>query len=306
MSLAPNFDLARVFERDNIQFRESAGSLWSNILLGVGVLFILLTIGGGMGGDAPTKSVALHAFFTGGIVALGFSLGALVFHMICNVTNAGWASLLRRQFENMMSLTWLGCVFVAAAFLLQYLFVGTSDVTTDKVAGEYAPYLWNWMDENYTAGDVLYGEKKPFLNIPLFLFLSVVFMGVYIGLSRVLCGLAKRQDEDASRWHTLAMGRLSTIGLVLYAFTTMFAAFLWIMSLDYHWFSTMFGVYWFAGNLVSALALLTVVFITLRFFGKLNGAFTEEHLHDMSKFLFGFTVFWAYVGFSQYFLIWYA
>lgn len=306
MSLAPNFDLARVFERDNIQFRESAGSLWSNALLGVGVLFVLLTIGGGMGGDAQAKSVALHAFFTGGIVALGFSLGALVFHMICNVTNAGWASLLRRQFENMMSLTWVGCLFVVGAFLLQTLFVGVSDVSTDKVAGEYAPYLWNWMDSNYVEGDTLYGHKRPFLNLPLFVILSGVYMAVYIGLSRVLCTLAKRQDEDASRWHTLAMGRLSTIGLVLYAFTTMFAAFHWIMSLDYHWFSTMFGVYWFAGNLVSALALLTVVFITLRFFGKLNGAFTEEHLHDMSKFLFGFTVFWAYVGFSQYFLIWYA
>ncbi|XOV75362.1 MAG: hypothetical protein ACFHWZ_18500 [Phycisphaerales bacterium] len=93
---------------------------------------------------------------------------------------------------------------------------------------------------------------------------------------------------------------------MLYAFATMFAAFHWIMTLDFHWFSTMYGVYFFAGNLVSALALLTAIFIALRFFGKLNGAFTDEHLHDMSKFVFGFTVFWAYISFSQYFLIWYA
>jgi len=306
VSIAPHFDLTRVFERDNIRFRDSAGSLASGVMIGVGVLFVLLTIGGGLGGDATAKSVALHAFFVGAIVALGFPLGALVFHMICNVTNAGWTALLRRQFENMMSLTWLGCLFVLAAFLLQALFVNVADVTTDKTAGIYAPFLWNWMDPSYVEGDVLYDVKKPFLNLPLFLILSFVYASVFIGLSRVLCGIAKRQDEDASRWHTLTMGRLSTIGLVLYAFATMFAAFHWIMSLDFHWFSTMYGVYFFVGNLVSALALLTIVFITLRFFGKLNGAFTDEHLHDMSKFLFGFIVFWAYIGFSQYFLIWYA
>lgn len=306
MSIAPHFELGRVFERDNIEFRKSAGSVLSGGMLGVGILFTLLTIGGALGGDAATKSVALHAFYVGAIVALGFPLGALAFHMICNVTNAGWAALLRRQFENMMSLAWLGCLFVLCAFLFQALLVNVSDVTTDKAAGVYAPFLWNWMDPDYRAGDILYDHKQPFLNLPLFLFLSIVYAAVYIGLSQVLCGLAKRQDEDASRWHTLTMGRLSTIGLVLYAFATMFAAFHWIMTLDFHWFSTMYGVYFFAGNLVSALALLTAIFIALRFFGKLNGAFTDEHLHDMSKFVFGFTVFWAYISFSQYFLIWYA
>lgn len=306
MSIAPQYDLARVFEKDNIRFRDSAGGLLSNGMLGIGLLFVILTVGGAMGGDVPSKSIALHAFFTGGIVALGFSLGALAFHMICNVTNAGWASLLRRQFENMMSLTWLGCLFVLGAFLFQALLVNTTDVTTDKAAGVYAPFLWNWMDPNYRAGDPLYDIKRPFLNLPMFIGLSIVYCAVYIGLSRALCRLARRQDEDASRWHTLTMGRLSTIGLVLYAFATMFAGFHWIMTLDYHWFSTMYGVYFFVGNLVSALALLTAIFIALRFFGKLNGAFTQEHLHDMSKFLFGFIVFWAYIGFSQYFLIWYA
>ncbi|XOV75363.1 MAG: hypothetical protein ACFHWZ_18505 [Phycisphaerales bacterium] len=126
--------------------------------------------------------------------------------MICNVTNAGWAALLRRQFENMMSLAWLGCLFVLCAFLFQALLVNVSDVTTDKAAGVYAPFLWNWMDPNYVKGDVLYDHKQPFLNLPLFLFLSIVYAAVYIGLSKVLCGLAKRQDEDASRWHTLTMG----------------------------------------------------------------------------------------------------
>ncbi|MFU8828256.1 MAG: hypothetical protein ACNA8P_02375 [Phycisphaerales bacterium] len=306
MSIAPHFDLTRVFERDNIQFRTSAGSLFSKGMLGVGGLFIILTVGGALAGDVPTKSIALHSFFVGAIVVLGFSLGALAFHMICNVTNAGWTALLRKQFENIMSLTWLGCLFVLAAFLFQALLVNTTDVVTDKAAGVYAPFLWNWMDPNYRAGDPLYTHKQAFLNLPVFLLFSIVYAAVYIGLARALCRLARRQDEDASRWHTLTMGRLSAIGLVLYAFATMFAAFHWLMTLDYHWFSTMYGVYFFVGNLVSALALLTIVFIVLRTLGKLNGAFTQEHLHDLTKFLFGFIVFWAYIGFSQYFLIWYA
>src|SRR5205823_5317889 len=85
-----------------------------------------------------------------------------------------------------------------------------------------------------------------------------------------------------------------------------FASFDWIMSLDPHWYSTIFGVYIFAGSVTSALSVIILINIALQKAGLLNKVSTVEHRHDLGKLLFGFTVFYAYIGFSQYFLIWYA
>ncbi len=102
------------------------------------------------------------------------------------------------------------------------------------------------------------------------------------------------------------MRRLSCAGLPVLAVTASFAGFDWLMSLEPHWASTMFGVYFWAQSLVSSLAALIVVALVLRGTGWLRQTITVEHLHDLGKLLFGFVVFWTYIAFSQYFLIWYA
>jgi hypothetical protein len=100
------------------------------------------------------------------------------------------------------------------------------------------------------------------------------------------------------------MRRWSAGGIYLYAFTVTFAIFDWIMSLDYQWFSTILGVYGWAGSVVCSLALLILITLALAR-GLLRGMISSDHLHDLGKLLFAFTVFWAYIAFSQYFLIWY-
>lgn len=287
-------DPAMIMAKDNIYLSpDSSGWFW-RLSAGLGVIFIALTVVGGLTAGGEAAKVALHAYHIGFLATVGLSIGALGFVMIFHQTNAGWVASIRRQFENMMSLVWVPAILCAGLILLQW-----------AVWNKHV-FLFPWMDAEHVAGDPLYEHKKGFLNLPFFGIRAVVYFAVWFVLAGLLYNFSVRQDHDGDRWHTAAARKLSAIGLPLFAFTTAFAAFDWLMSLDYHWFSTMFGVWFFAGNAVSCVALVTLVLIMLRANGRMHGAFTHEHLHDMGKLLFAFTVFWAYISFSQYFLIWYA
>lgn len=288
-------DPALVMERDNIQLGNNTGWLWQ-MLCGLGVVCLVLTFIGGLGQDAFATKIALHSYLIGVAAAVGLPLGSLGFVMIFHQTNAGWVATLRRTFENYMSLVWVAAL----------LFAGLAALQVFALMGDKGVYLWSWMDAKHVAGDPVYEWKKPFLNVPFFIVRVIAYFGVWGLLSFFLFNWSTRQDVDGDRMHTFRARKLSSIGLLLFAFTTAFAAFDWMMSLDYHWFSTMFGVWFFAGNAVSTIAAVSLALILLRSFGRLHGAFTQEHLHDMGKLLFAFTVFWAYISFSQYFLIWYA
>ncbi len=100
--------------------------------------------------------------------------------------------------------------------------------------------------------------------------------------------------------------RLAGPAIIVLALTQTFASIDWIMSLTPHWYSTMFGVYFFAGSFVGFIALLSVVAVAMRGAGLLDTVISAEHLQDVGKLLFGFTAFWAYIAFSQFFLMWYA
>lgn len=306
MSVAPHFELERVFAKENIETGPTLGRMGQAVMV-VGAVFAAIAVVMGFSGDAERKAVTLHALQIGAIVALSFPLGALGFSMILHAVNAGWWVLLRKQFENVFSLFWIGCMFVVGVFALQWVFtsMGAADHGAEA-AHHTSAYLWHWMDPAHTTGDALYAHKSVFLNVPFFLVRMVAYFIVWGGLVAFFLGQARRQEETGDPMATLRMGRGSCVGLLLFAVSTAFAAYDWVMSLDYHWFSTMFTVWFFASNVVSALALLSLIFVLLKTFGRAHGAITNEHLHDMGKLLFGFTVFWAYISFSQYFLIWYA
>ncbi|MCA9294499.1 MAG: hypothetical protein KDA20_11870 [Phycisphaerales bacterium] len=309
MSVAPHFELERVFAKENTHTGASLARMGQGLLL-IGAIFAAIAVVMGFSGDVERKALTLHALQVGAIVALSFPLGALGFSMILHAVNAGWWVLLRKQFENVFSLFWIGCLFVAGVFALQWIFTSGGGAAAAEHGAEAAhhtsAYLWHWMDPTYTAGDHLYEHKKVFLNLPFFVIRMVAYFVIWGAMVAFFLGQARRQEESGDPQPTVNMGRASCIGLVIFAVTTAFAAYDWMMSLDYHWFSTMFTVWFFASNVVSALALLSLIFVLLKTFGRAQGAITNEHLHDLGKLLFGFTVFWAYISFSQYFLIWYA
>jgi len=234
---------------------------------------------------------ALAAFHIGFIVTLGLTLGALVFVMILHQVGAGWSALIRRQLENIMaSMPWILALALPTVFIATVFFPGE---------------LFHWMGAHAQTETIL-EEKKAFLNVNFFLLRAVIYFAIWIALSLTLYRHSLKQDVTGDRWISARSRKLSSIGIVIFALTTAFAAFDWMMSLDYHWFSTMFGVYYFAGFASPALCLLTLILLSLRRRGCLNDVVTDEHMHDLGKLVFGFTVFWGYIGFSQYFLIWYA
>ena len=297
-ALPANMDA--VLAKDNVEVPPMAGSsLWKG-LIGLGVVLTGVTIVAAFASGAVFRNTALHALHTGFLSALGFPVAALVFVMILHQTGAGWSATVRRQFENMMSLVWVMAPMFFGILALQWFL----NIGIEK--SHDSPFLWNWMNPAYTEGDPLYEWKAGFLNVWFFLIRALLYFTVWIGFSMTLWSLSTRQDADGNKWHTLTARKVSSIGLLLFALTTAFAGFDWVMTLDYHWFSTMLGVHFFAQCMVSMLALGTLTFIVLRGMGRLHVAFTEEHLHDLSKILFTFIVFWAYISFSQYFLIWYA
>lgn len=134
----------------------------------------------------------------------------------------------------------------------------------------------------------------------------VAFFLILWYIARTLRGKSLKQEQDGDIKHTITSRQFSCIVLLPFALTVTFAAYDWLVGLDYNWFSTMWGVYIFAGCAWASMALTILVVTWLRGLGYMNKVVTDEHYHLMGKLLFAFTVFWAYIAFSQYFLIWYA
>lgn len=279
-------DKSKLLSTGNTTLPAGAGRMLSIGLLAIGAIALVLTVLGALLGDETAKKVALASYHVGFLVTLGLTLGSMILVMVFHQVNAGWSATIRRQLENVMSLVPVCLVFFLPVAIL-------------------APIIFHWMDPHYTEGDVIYEAKKSFLNEPFFYVRAVIYFGAWLYFSQRLYRLSIGQDADGDRFRTAKARRMSSYGLLIMALTTAFAAFDWMMSLDYHWFSTMFGVYFFAGFVGVATSLCALILIMLRRAGSLDGLVTNEHLHDLGKLMFGFVVFWAYIGFSQYFLIWY-
>lgn len=150
------------------------------------------------------------------------------------------------------------------------------------------------------------GKKTWWLSKNFFYGRMPIYVLVWIALGMWLLRTSTSQDESKDVNTTRTMAQASTVGLILFALSLTGAAFDWIMSLDPTWYSTIFGVCFFAGSAVAGLATLVVVLTSMRDSGILTREITVEHYHDIGKLMFGFMCFWAYVSFSQFMLIWYA
>lgn len=232
------------------------------------------------------------SYLVGWFFCLTLALGALFFVMVHHLTKARWVVVVRRFPE---ALAWS---FPLLALLSIPILIGMHD-------------LYHWTHEEvYTFGGEEYDEliagKRAYLNIPFFLGRLAVYFIVWSLLAYKLYSLSLRQDVDPDPDIPFKQRKASAWGVPVFAVTVAFASYDLIMSLDPHWFSTIFGVYIFAGAFWSATALIALTAMLLQRQGKvLRRVVTIEHYHDLGKWMFGFTVFWAYIAFSQYMLIWY-
>jgi hypothetical protein len=233
------------------------------------------------------KDQFFFSFLTAGMFWLSILLGALFYTMIHHVVGARWSIVIRRLMESMAA---------AIPYLGLLLLIGI-------VVGIHS--LYHWSHEEAVAADHLLQHKSAYLNQPFFIVRSVIYVLCWSLLARTLYKKSVAGDQaydyaDNSKSHAV-----SAPGLILFALTLTFAAFDWMMSLDPHWYSTIFGVYYFAGCAMSFFAFISLLTMMLQSCGYLEGVVTTEHYHDMGKLMFAFMCFWTFIAFSQYVLIWY-
>jgi len=222
------------------------------------------------------------------------ALGALFFVALQHLVRATWSVVVRRVAEMFAVSIWLvGLLFVP---LLIYCFshLGAS--------------LYPWLDAGHVSHDELLLGKRPYLNLPFFAVRATVFFGLWSAFAVHFTHSSLRQDVGQDNIQAaMRMRKLSAPFMLIFAFTATFASFDWLMSLEPHWSSTIFGVYVFSGMVVTALSVITIATIWLRSSGRLgSGVVGDGHLYNLGALLFAFVCFWAYIAFSQYMLIWYS
>jgi len=235
--------------------------------------------------DSPGKRQFYFSYLWGYMWALSLALGALFWNIIHHVVAAGWSVGIRRIHENVhRALPVLALLFIPIA-----LGLGTI-------------YKWSNADD-------LKNGKQVWLSPGFFLIRIAIYFAIWITYSTLMRRWSLQADatEDFEERKKIqrTMEWYAPSGLLLLALTATFAAFDLIMSLNYHWFSTIFGVIFWADGIRVSLVSCVLIVICLHSAGYLRSTITREHFHDMGKLMFGFTVFWTYVSFAQYFLYWY-
>ncbi len=211
------------------------------------------------------------------------------------VTQSAWSAGLIRIPQAMASI-------LPIASLVLLVIVGLGLYTHNLYHHWHAEGLTDPNSPNY---DALVAGKAAFLNVPGFLIRQILFMGTYSIFAFILAKLSYNEDLQGGLTSYKKGFKLSAIFLVIFGFTTPIWSFDTIMSLEAHWFSTMFGWYNFAAMWVSGLCVITVILILLKKAGYMAWV-NENHLHDLGKLIFGFSIFWTYVWFAQFMLIYYS
>ena len=235
------------------------------------------------------------AVYVAGLFFMLISLGALAFYAIQQVAQAGWSPVLFRVMQGITAYLLPGSIIVFIILLL---------------SGFHVNHLFVWMKDGVTEVghenyDKLIAGKSGYLNFPFWIIRAAIFIAgwnLYRYLSRKNC-LAQDEANDNSFYKKNF--KMSAAFLVFFIVSESIMSWDWIMSVDPHWFSTLFGWYVFASFFVSGITVISMVTLYLKSKGYLEHVNTS-HIHDLSKFMFGISIFWTYLWFSQFMLIWYS
>jgi len=288
---------AATIDEKAIQFR-LPGSIQSILFAMIAIGVVSLGIAFGLFGHAESRhigedgqfhhsNVGYSVLLVGTYFVLGLSVTGIFFTAIQHITGSHWSVTVRRIFES------YGLFTPFVGLLLIGVILGMHD-------------LYEWTHESVRATDHLIQHKAGYLNSGFFIGRMVLFVAVWSVFAYIFHGKSVAQDSSKDVMITKTLAKFAGGFILFFALSWCFAAFDLLMSLSPHWFSTMFGVYAFAGAFQTSLASYLLVIAILKKNGYLGEAVNENHYHDIAKFLLGMTTFWAYVGFSQFMLIWYA
>ena len=227
----------------------------------------------------------LRSYLVAWLFWIGLGLGSLAIVMLHHMTGGSWGFAIRRLLEAAMrTLPLLAVLFVPIALGL------------DR--------LYPWTDEAAVARDPLLQHKQPYLNAPFFLARTAVFFVLWIGAAAIMVRLAQRTDRTGDKKHVKRARLLSGPFLAIYGITMTFAAIDWAMSLEPHWFSTMYGVIFVVGQVLSTLAFAIVASSWLVRHDPFRRFLSSDHFQDLGNLMFAFVLLWAYASFSQFLIIW--
>lgn len=240
--------------------------------------------------NKPWSAVYIAAFFF-----FMISLGCLAFYAVQYAAQAGWSPLLLRVMEGITGYLLPGSIimFVLLAlsgFHFNHMFHWMADGITDPVSDNY---------------DKLIAGKSGWLNVPWLLIRAAIFIAGWNIYRFFAVKFSKEQDEASDNKSHKKSFKLAAAFLVFFLYTESMMSWDWIMSIDPHWFSTLFGWYVLAGMMVCGITTIALITMILKGAGYLQSV-NDSHIHDLAKFMFGFSIFWTYLWFSQFMLIWYS
>lgn len=271
---------------------------WSIALIAIGILsFIIGLVTKGMGNEHE-KVNFLGTLMYNSIFFMLICNASMFFICATTLAMGGWQIVFRRVPEAISTLVPIFGV-ITWVILMYVVFI------------DHNHHIYHWLDKEAVAGDVLLNGKKGFLNPVFFAIWTTLAIGLWTILGKRMRTLSSQADERAMNgeegqrfiWKNTVSAALFIVWFALTVGSTV--PWLWMMSIDAHWYSTMYSWYTFASSFVSGMSLVALFVIYLKNKGYLEYT-NQEHLHDIGKFMFAFSIFWTYLWFSQYMLIWYA
>jgi hypothetical protein len=280
------------------QFEMPAGyKKWTNALLGIGALVLVLGfIFLGMSKDEHAQTRFWAVLLQNSTFFLLVVNASMFFVCVTTLAMGGWQMAFRRVPEAISTLV---PVFSVIALLV---FLG--------IIFGHQHHIYHWLDKEHVEHDPVLKGKSGFLNPTFFLLWTILTLAVWSWVGHKMRQLSKRADEPFSAeeaksymWTNSVWASVFTVFFGLTVASTI--PWFWLMSIDAHWFSTMYSWYTFASTFVSGMSLIAIYVVYLKNQDYLEYV-SEEHLHDLGKFMFAFSVFWTYLWYSQFMLIWYA
>jgi hypothetical protein len=277
---------------DNIRLAE-VGQALSVKAAGVGVAALAVSAFLGSAENDGWSRFS-HSYLVAFVWVLTIGAGALWWITIQNIVNSHWSLVIRRVAE----------LIASNAPVLALLAL---PIVLPLILGN--PVLYKWADPALMSVSEELKHKLPYLNTKFFAIRFVFYFGFWTLLSFFFLNKSLGQDKESegtAAKTVVTMRRVAGPAMILFAITITFCAIDLIMALDPKWFSTMFGVYYFASCVLAINSSLALALMWLQSKGRLTSSVTVHHFHDLGKMVFAFTIFWAYIGFSQFMLLWYA
>ena len=254
---------------------------WRRHLLLAGVVALVLCAIGAFFSPAQFFQAYLWSY----MFVLGLVLGSMALVMLQYLSGGAWGIVIRRIGEAAFrTLPLVAVLFVPIAIGI--------------------PWLYPWADAKRVAADEILRHKHAYLNVPFFLIRATLYFAGWIVFAYLLNRWSTEEDRAASRELRRKLQLLSGPGLVFWGLSVTFMAIDWIMSIDAHWYSTMFGLLFMAGQGLSALSFAIAVVVVLMRRQPFADAITPRHLHDLGKLLLAFVMVWTYFAFSQWLIVW--